>query len=451
MGILDTPGYSVAAAKKKFAAKGKVANLSAPATYDLAFPPVHPSPPTLTWGTASVVTSPVQIPAFSPQVAFPGTILKNGSNYVEASAGNGTPTGLTVAFDYTGKKFSIVLRSSVNSGQYYRLTVDGKPVTAQQAQAIGIAATAGQLVYLTVDFGATVAARRIELEVYLMGFFKLEVGPQDSVSPIVRNKRRIGIITDSFGGGANQANDGVCALDTYPTHLARILGVEVFNGGQGGSGYANNGKGNVSGNEVFGHTSRVDPMLTAGLDELWFWGSVNDANVTYSAGAGAGAAAAYSYVKAQAPDLPVYVFGVQPSTPPDATMWGYHFSTQLALKNAANAAANVRAFVDLAGHYGATIPAWAFNTAYVVGDKFTFAGSVWTVFVAHTSAGSGVPNSGYAAPIGAFYGTGWSSSPQNNGNRDVMLSNDTVHPTFLGSRHLAIASARAYLTARAAE
>jgi hypothetical protein len=451
MGLLDTPGYSIAAAKKKFAAKGKVANLSAPPTYDLAFPAVHPSPPTITWGTASVVTSPVQVPAFSPQIAYPGTITKNGSNYVEASAGNGTPTGLAVAFEYIGKKFSIVLRSSVNSGQYYRLTVDGKPVTAQQSQPIGIAATAGQLVYLTVDFGATVAAHRIELDVYLMGLFKLEVGPQDSVAPIVRNKRKIGIITDSFGGGANQANDGVCALDTYPWHLSKILGCEIVNGGQGGSGYANNGKGNVSGNEVFGHASRVDPMIAAGLDELWFWGSVNDANSTYVANAGTGAAAAYAYVKAQAPDLPVYVFGVQPSTPPDATNWGYHFTAQAAIKAAALAAGNVKSFIDLEGHYGVTLPAWAFNTAYVVGDKFTFAGSVWRVFVAHTSAGSGVPNTGYAAPIGAFYGTGWSSSLQNNGNRDIMLSNDTVHPTFLGHRQLAIATAREYLTARAAE
>lgn len=449
MGLLDTPGYSIGAAKKKFATRGRVANLTVP-SYDVAFPAVHPAPPTLTWGTTSVVTSPVQIPAFSPQVVFPDTITKNGSNYVEAATGLGTPTGLKVAFEYTGKKFSFVLRSSVNSGQYYRLTVDGKPITAN-AQPIGTALTAGQLGYFTVDFGATIGAHRIELDVYLCGFFKLEVGPQDSVTPVARNKRRIGIITDSFGGGANQANDGVTALETYPWHLSKILGCEVINGGQGGSGYANNGKGNVAGNEVFGHSNRVDPMIAAGLDELWFWGSVNDANSTYVASAGTGAAAAYAYVKAQAPDLPVYVFGVQPSTPPDATNWGYHFTAQAAIKTAALAATNVKAFIDLEGHNGVTLPAWAFNTAYIVGDKFTFAGSVWTVFVAHTSAGSGVPNSGYAAPIGAFYGTGWSSSLQNNGNRDVMLSNDTVHPTYAGHRHLAICTAKAYLAARAVE
>jgi hypothetical protein len=398
-----------------------------------------------------VVTSPVQVPHLSPQFTLPNTVPKYGSNYVESgTAGNGTPTPLTVAFEYTGKKFSFVLRSSVNSGQLYRLTVDGKPVAAR-AQPIGVAVTAGQLAYLTVDFGATVATHRIELDVYLMGLMKLEVGPQDSVTPTVRNKRRIGIIGDSFAGGANQANDGVSSLETYPWHLAQILGCEIFNGGQGGTGYANNGKGNVSGNEVFGHSNRIDPLLGQNLDELWFWGSVNDANSGNVANAGTGAAAAYAYVKAQAPDLPVYVFGVQPSTPPDATNWGYHFQAQAAYKTAALAATNVKAFIDLEGHYGVTLSPWAFNTAYVVGDKFTFAGSVWKVFVAHTSAGSGVPNTGYAAPIGAFYGTGWSSSLQNNGNRDIMLSNDTVHPTYLGSRHLAIATAREYLTARAAE
>jgi hypothetical protein len=448
MGILDTPGYSIAAAKKKFATRGKVANLTIP-SYNVAFPAIHPTPPTITWGTASVVTSPVQIPAFSPQIAYPGSLTKNGSNYVEAASGNGTPNALTPEFEYVGQKMSFVLRASVNSGMVHRLTVDGQPLTLR-AQAIGVSVTAGQLAYLTLDFGA-VGPHRIKLDVYLMGLLKLEVGPQDSVTPIVRNKRRIGVIMDSFGATSNVANDGVTALESIPWHLSQILGCEVFNGAQGGSGYANNGKGNVAGNEVFGHATRLDPMIAAGLDELWFWGSVNDANSTYVASAGAGAASAYAYVKAQAPDLPVYVFGVQPSTPPDATNWGYHFTAQAAIKTAALAATNVKAFIDLEGHYGVTLPAWAFNTPYVVGDKFTFAGSVWKVFVAHTSAGSGVPNSGYAAPIGALYGTGWSSSLQNNGNRDIGLSNDTVHPTFNGHRILATATIRDYLAVRAAE
>jgi len=195
---------------------------------------------------------------------------------------------------------------------------------------------------------ATAALRRIRIYYSGADFGGMQVKATDSVVPTAKPGWSVAMLGDSY----TQATGATSALQAFPTTLGMLLGCETFLCGIAGTGY--------TAGVVFGDPSRTAPILTANPRYVVIVGSINDQAATPTT-VGAAATALYSWFATNLPATKLFVAGVQPSNGMATT--GNNVANNAALKTAALAAPNVVTFIDPytdvwftgTGHVGATV------------------------------------------------------------------------------------------------
>lgn len=189
---------------------------------------------------------------------------------------------------------------------------------------------------------------------------------------------RLAVVGDSWVEGALGINTTLGRL------LPRYLGIDdAAICAQGGTGYVANA-GGANGKTPYGSTDRVAALVANNPTDVVIFGSINDDGKSATAISTA-ATALYSTLATQLPSARLYVVPAQPGGP-TATASAGHVANRDAVRDVALAAPNVRAVIDTTD---------------------------W------------------------LNGTGWSTVRQGDGNRDLYLGADNVHPTLAGHHYFA--------------
>ena len=237
---------------------------------------------------------------------------------------------------------------------------------------------------------------------------------------------RIGCVGDSFTSGEN----GVPEYLGVASVMCRTMGAICVPSFMTGTGYVSPGQG---GRVIFGDHGRLDRVLAANPDVMFFFGSVNDRTSTPNGPAVAAAARkAYEYVWSKQPDIPIIVAGIQP-TQWDATFSGNTSSINQAMRSLVDILHEDHpiAYIDQVGTSVVNASRFAPGTDYSEGDVVYDAG-VGYRFLAKWR-GSAIADAPVIRVSVCFTGTGSIAAPKGDGNRDVYLHNDGTHPTWSGS------------------
>lgn len=198
---------------------------------------------------------------------------------------------------------------------------------------------------------------------------------------------RCAVVGDSYISGGQVTTENIISAGSFCGNLAVATGWEVWNMGQGGTGYTSNSN-NDYGKDYYSSTSRVNALAALPtLDLTIIYGSGNDSSV--SSGTLTSTANTYwNTLKAARPNTPIIIAGMEPGSPA-----GFNpsllDSSNATLKAAAAANQNISAFVDMRP----------------TGDN-------WVT------------------------GTGNQASPVGDGNADFFISSDTVHPSRAGHMNM---------------
>ncbi len=232
--------------------------------------------------------------------------------------------------------------------------------------------------YLTLDF-TTAGGRKSRTITWLnWGGLRLSgvaVDPASTVSaPVPTFKIRACVFGDSIASGGN--GFPIIAEDFWAQRVGEMLGwSDVWNLAEGGTGYVNPGPG---GSSTF--VKLASEATSNACNLVLFWGGLNDSNDADPQIQSA-ALTTFKTIRAGLPNAPIVVFGLYPaSSGPSATVIG--------VENAIHSA--VTQFDDPQTYF---------------------------VPVSTDPAGPWV------------YGTGTVANPAGNGNADICVSNDGVHPT----------------------
>ena len=316
-----------------------------------------------------------------------------GGNGVNAI--NGATTGVSsgwssfeVEFWVNGDRFTFwSVQGGVQSDM--RVYVDDMPLTNDWV----LNTTTGyDTQYYKVVF-ATSRMRRVRL--MLSGFmtFTAILVPGTSDIWAAPRRYRAAIIGDSYvQGGHNGGSEGYVMGAGLCNQIALLTGWEVFNMGQGSTGYTNNG-GNAGGKDVYGASSRLTALgALPPLDLVMVYGSGNDSSASQSTLVNA-ANALWNAIPTYQPNAKIIVAGMEPGTPAgfDPSLLD---QANTYLKNAAAANANISGFIDMR------------PTTSVPGDKWV-------------------------------EGTGNAGTPNDTGSQDFFVGPDTVHPTRAGYANMA--------------
>ena len=242
----------------------------------------------------------------------------------------------------------------------------------------------------------------------------------------------IGFIGDSYSGGSAD----VPPASTIDRVASRRLGVRSVSSAQGGTGYITDGKANIASNSAFGSAERVGRIVQAAPDAVAIVGGLNDEGKDLGQFAAA-VKKILTDLRAGLPDAPIVVVGPQPSG--GARTVGGTFADLVKATADAVASCGVDgvAFVDWAGLAGGRAKVFSAGQTYWRGDVIAYAGAIYRVEAAFWAGGSPAAAFPAVRQVSAvFTGTGKAGSPAGDGNRDLYISADNVHPTNQGSEAL---------------
>lgn len=368
--------------------------------------------PTITTGSAYTVTE-------GYYTALPGDLITevgsrgifNNSNSYLTVVGYGHIPGLD--FYLNGDTVEIGLNAQTASTPIW-IFVDGQPTTTAPVNQI----TVNNTLYTMKLTFPSVARRRIEIfGYYVRGWYGARATYANLISPSPR-KPVVCFVGDSYYAGS----DASSPFESAPFFMSRLLGVECANASFGGTGYVTAGSFNM-----FGSTERQTLVKNFNPELILIQGTVND---TGKAGIGDAAAATYKAFATVAPDVPIIVFGAQP-TNAETTISANTSANIAAVKAAAEAAPNVIAFYDMIGTAGGLPPVWASTgQTYNLGDRTIHNGAVyeWRSTVAGNVSSPGTSGK-WGLVSYALTGTGRVGAVAGNGTRDTYLYTDNVHPT----------------------
>lgn len=427
--IADDSSDTTGALKAAYATRpaGLLARLGDP---NQGLPPLSTDLPTVTWGTASTLTR--RVSPLSDEVRRLGAqgVWDNAANKL-------TLSGQYSAFDFylLDNTVEVTMIEEVSNASRFWVFVDGKPITANPE--LGITTTAGGRFDLKLTWGTT-ARRRVTIHSSgLNAWLGVRVNHTAVLAP-GPSRPRVAFVGDSFFEGGTAATP---VLQACAFRLGQLLGVDPVIASYGGTGYN-------AGPELFGSTNRIAKVTSKKPDLIVMSGSVNDG----ATGLQAAATSTYAAYAAALPDVPIVVFGPQPSNATDTLSSG-RAAAIAAVKAAAEAAPNVLAFYDMVGTAAGTVPpAWVASASQNPGDLVTFNGSVYRWNGAAGNAGTTDPYAfnRWSLVTYAYTGTGRVGATAGNGNRDTFLSADNVHPTIDGCLALAIRQESAIRAALAA-
>lgn len=389
-----------------------------------AFPEVTTDVPTLTWGAAQTVSGHV-ISVLSDEIRLEGRqgFWNPTFGYQDVGAQYSA-----ISFVLDGDSVEIGFTEQTANQSAFWLWVDGRPVTALPTGP-GTSTSTGANYFLKIAF-ATSKRRRIEIHTKSIKAW-ISVGvPLLSSLTKTQPKGILCVVGDSFCDGS-ASSPGLSAVGLT---VARLLGMELVLASVGGTGY-------VSGSETFGSEARLSKITERRPDIIMVMGSVNDD--AFAASVGAAASAFFAELDSRLPGVPIVVFGPQPSNATD-TVAASRLNNRKAVKSSAVAATNVVAYHDMVGaEDAASYTAWSGSTTYNHGDIASYQGSIYQL---DNPGGTSLNQ----PPVGQrrwklltwlYTGTGRVGGATGNGNRDVLLSSDALHPEVAGSTAFALRAA----------
>lgn len=420
---------------------------------------IHPAPPTVALGIASAATviaggiriAPKRLtstlidtandPHFKYPGIFPGNLSVSSADmcYPTLIIG-GSPQAARhrsrYRFQHTGAQLDCYFRMRTTTFSY-RIWVDDMPCTAaMQSTAVSISTR----YFLNILFGS-VAPRVIELEIIDPEFGGVVIETTASISRANLDRSTFGIITDSYGGGAN----GVFVTDVFFRHLERLLGVNYFNLAVGGTGFLATG-GDANGQ----YKNRIPDMVLANPDVLLVSSCYNDQSFA-AADIKIEVMSVMRRLQALLPTTFIVLSG--PWNPAGQNAGTTLVAADLAMRDAAYELG--LPFLSMLDplQLAASTAAWRVTTVYAIGDYVVANSLVWCCVTGHTSAGT------FASTNWKFTGfntgAGNAGSVSGYGNGDVFISNDAVHLTLLGHQALGnffafhlVRLAKAYLADR---
>lgn len=429
--------------------------------------------PTITTGVAGTTTSSIasstkvwadRQDAFAYNV--PPSLLAFASafpdsNYLVPMAGAGannttsskvTPP-LRASFYYYGQKFEIAVKNVAG----YQLTIDGATSTA-----VVVSHDTNMYVDL-IDFG-TVGYRRIDIDFSstTARFGGLFIEPTGTVTAAATRQPRVCVVSDSFGEGTGATN----SWSSWVYTLAALGGWTPWSSSWGGTGYLNPGSGRTK------IRDRLAADVLNGSPDVIIWAAgYNEYAGTYTAAAtGAEALACFQATKAALPNVAQYVVGpwwhngartmptllldIKDAIKASAAQVGAPYLDVLEMPvplqgagvSGTLSAASIAGAtsVSLSARPGALGGAGSSGVTMVVEIG---TGSVRERRIATTYSGSGPftvnldgalsnahasgePFKIVGPPL--WTGTGHASALANNGNSDLLVYTDGVHPTQAG-------------------
>ncbi|MFJ6720499.1 SGNH/GDSL hydrolase family protein [Streptomyces sp. NPDC091259] len=198
----------------------------------------------------------------------------------------------------------------ISSASVYKLSIDGKPVTATPVSIGGTTTGSGHM--LKVDFGSS-AVRRVRFDLYTVPFGGIYIGPSASLWRPVTARGRLMVLGDSITDGSTQNAGG--GTGTWLYKAARMMGItDVWDQARGGTGYITPGS-----YAIFGDRLTADVVAYA-PDVLIIKGGYNDNTGSQSAIQTA-AASLFSAAKSALPSTQIIVAGpIAPTATPATSL-----------------------------------------------------------------------------------------------------------------------------------
>jgi hypothetical protein len=325
-----------------------------------------------------------------------------------------------ISFYYDGQTFEWTGKA-INATENVRLRIDGKLVSADQTP-FGTGLSPGTIYYWKVDLGSQ-AHRLIEIDFQSTpSFGGIVVEPTASIQRGPAASLRVACLTDSIGGGAGSYT----RLSSWVGVLAELMGPDVamYNAGIGGTGY-------TTAAGVSDFITRLPDLVAVQPDVVIVQGEQND-----SVSNSALQSTATTFLTAVVSALPkalVFVVGAYSAGTPGVSKMGH----EAALRAAATAAgAYFVSWVDPAGITTVTTPTWAPSTYYEIGNVVLDANGAPHISLTNAVSGATFDTTKWR-PTSVFFGTGRVGATAGNGNADVMISSDAIHPTLRGCQALA--------------
>jgi lysophospholipase L1-like esterase len=273
----------------------------------------------------------------------------------------------------------------ISTATMYRLSIDGRKVTDLMQSSNGVTAGSGHLI--TFDLGSS-APRQIRFDFSTFPFGGVYVPPTSQIWGVPLRGRRAGVLGDSISDGSSGNTGG--GSGTWVDRYARLMGYcDVWRQSRGGTGYVTAGSFATFGGRVAGD---VAPWA---FDELIIWGGFND-SAQPQPEIEAAAGLLYEAVQSALPRCDIIVVGCWS---PTGTPSSGQVSTNATLRTVALAAG--LPFIDVQS-----------------GDVLDGAGAVVA------SQGKWITGSGNT---GAQAG---------DGNADLYIGSDGIHPNDAGHVYL---------------
>ncbi|MER5482650.1 SGNH/GDSL hydrolase family protein [Streptomyces sp. NPDC002812] len=383
----------------------RVRDLPDPAAADAVY--TGPAP---TISTAQTSTPTVGYVKFAPDpVALSGTDRRG--TFTWAGAGNfaigvGTPDNMYVlplsrypnlytsgqsnwSVEFGTDAQLLQLRfKHISPSTMFRLSIDGRKVTDLMQPSGGAVAGQGSTHLLTIDFGSALP-RRLRFDFTTMPFGGIYLPPTASMWQVPLQGGRFMVLGDSISDGSAFNLGAGCG--TWVDRVGRILGcTDIWREGRGGTGYV------VAGTHAtFGSRAELD-VIPWEPDRLIIWGGYNDSASSQGQIATA-AGALFTRIKSALPRAQVYVIGCWS---PTGTVAASHTSTTATLRTAA------------------------------ANSQFPFVSPQTGQIYDSTGA--------LVATHGPWItGTGNTGAPKADGNADLYVGGDGVHPTDAGHVYIA--------------
>ena len=329
----------------------------------------------------------------------------------------------SVAFTLIGDTVEIDWRVWTTEAVIW-IWVDGKPISVQPVAPSGVTLSANIACYTKLVFGSA-GVRTIQFQLDWGQVRNFRVPNSGSIMPAVGLGPKVYGIGDSI---LEASTGNFTHWSSWGPIVARSAGWRFYNAGQGGSGYTTDG---ASGQKLTTLTSRPQNIVLVDPDLAVFFIGVNDAAVD-AATLTAAVASVFAYLNTNAPNVPIVVVGGAPTSAASIFLTTARVQSRKAIRDGVLAYPNVIGFIDPVGDAdtGTTPSALTNGTTYAVGDRYTYLGALWEVTEAHTATAT--PTYKSVKRLTWLYGTGLAGGATGNGNRDVLLSNDGVHPTQAG-------------------
>lgn len=336
--------------------------------------------------------------------------------------GSGARWTPTIAFEHYGQAFEFSFKAFFTT-HLYRIWIDGHPVTEDLQSASGL--SVGSIHLMKVDFGSA-APRRVLVEMQELEFGGCWVEPTATITRAASSRLSMAVIGDSISGGS-----GVMSRFDVPlAKAAQMIGIdEVYNLSIGGTGYLTG-----AGTKAFRDRLPIDLAAVPSPDIVALWGGYNDAGVGDLSQIQAQVSTDIATTRTLKPNALIIILGCYtPGTPTSSTIQTCNAAISNAVTAAGGPAAGV-CFLNLQDPSGVSSSAVEFvqADAYRIGDIVTNGDTLYEcrAFKAPGAAFSGTNFRG----VSVIHGTGKSGATTGDGNADIAVQSDGVHPTVAGAK-----------------